>query len=142
MATRVTLMIRAGGIEVRTSALVNTGFETERPQLLIPLRLARELSLWPPPPQAQIEEFGTAGGPVRNYVVRDALEVCVDAGDRTKGPVSCDAIISNLEFEVLINDKLGGELGIVLLDLAKGKWKFYDDPWETTRESVPPQYWE
>ncbi|MGC8933298.1 MAG: hypothetical protein ACP5KE_05880 [Candidatus Methanodesulfokora sp.] len=48
LATRVRLRIRAGEREIRTSALVNTGFETEKPQLLIPLRLARELGLWPP----------------------------------------------------------------------------------------------
>ena len=33
-----------GGKEVMTT-LVNTGFETERPQVLVPLNLARALSL-------------------------------------------------------------------------------------------------
>ena len=54
---------------------MNSGFETEKPQLLIPLRLAREIGLWPPPPDSRIEEFETAGGPTRNYVIRDALGV-------------------------------------------------------------------
>jgi len=143
LAVRVRLRVRArGGKEVEASALVNSGFETEKPQLLIPLRLAKEVGLWPPPPDAQIEVFETAGGPTRNYVVREALEVLVEAEDRRVGPVVCDAVISNLEFEVLINDKLGGELGIVLLDLARGKWRFADDPWDKVRDSAPPQFWE
>ncbi len=143
LAVRVNLKLRTktAGKVVRTSALVNSGFETEKPQLLIPIKLAREIELWPPPPEAQIEEFGTAGGPTRNYVVRDALEASVEAEDRSVGPVTCDAVISNLEFEVLINDKLGGELGIVLLDLARGKWRFSDDPSDKARDSTPPQYW-
>jgi hypothetical protein len=143
LAVRVRLRIRAkNGEETRTSALVNSGFETEKPQLLIPLRLAREIGLWPPPPDSRIEEFETAGGPTRNYVIRDALEVSVETEDRDVGPVTCDAVISNLEFEVLINDKLGGELKIVLLDLGRGKWKFSDDPWDRMRDSSPPQFWE
>ena len=40
--------------------------------------------------------------------------------DRVVGPVKCDAMISHLEYEVLISDKLGGEFGIVILDL-RGK---------------------
>jgi hypothetical protein len=56
-------------------------------------------------------EFGTAGGPVRNYVVPNSLEVWVLGGDRVVGPVVSDAVISNVELEALINDKLAGALG-------------------------------
>ena len=50
MALRVRLRLRVRGREgfVDASALVNTGFETEAPQLLLPLRLASVLGLWPP----------------------------------------------------------------------------------------------
>jgi hypothetical protein len=75
MAVRVRLKLRSRilGEIVETVALVNTAFETEPPQLLIPLALARRLSLHPPP-TATIAELGTAGSPVRMFVVRDALE--------------------------------------------------------------------
>ncbi len=45
MAVRVRLKLksRISGEVVETVALVNTGFETESPQLLIPLALARRL---------------------------------------------------------------------------------------------------
>ncbi len=139
MAVRVKLRIisRQGG-EVLTSALVNSGFEAETPQLLIPRTLASKLGIWPPPPEAHLVEVGTAGGPVRNYLIPKALKVYVETGDRRVGPVECDAMISLLEHEVLISDMLGGELGIVILDL-RGKWRFNDE--DKTRPTEPPQYW-
>lgn len=139
MAIRVKLKIvsKLGG-EALTSALVNSGFEAETPQLLIPRSLALKLNLWPPPPEAQLMEVGTAGGPVRNYFVPKALQVWVETEDRKVGPVECDVMISLLEYEVLISDKLGGELGIVILDL-RGKWRFSDE--DKVRLTEPSQYW-
>lgn len=139
MALRIRIGVRNrnSGEAAETSALVNTGFETEKPQLLIPVRLG----LWPPPPDAEVAEFGTAGGPVRNIVVRDALEATALTGDRGVGPVVCDAVISHMESEVLVNDKLGEELGIVILGMGSGRWRFADDPPGKTRYSEKPQYW-
>lgn len=139
MAVRVKLrIVSRSGAEAVTSALVNSGFEAETPQLLIPRTLASILNLWPPPPEAQLVEVGTAGGPVRNYLVPRALLVYVNTEDRTVGPVECDVMISLLEHEVLISDRLGGELGIVILDL-RGKWRFSDE--DKVRLTEPPQYW-
>ncbi len=129
---------KVSGKEVVTSALVNSGFEAETPQLLIPRALASTLELWPPPPEAYLVEVGTAGGPVRNYLVPKAAEVIVETEDRRVGPVVCDVMISSIEYEVLISDKLGGELGIVILDL-RGKWRFSDE--DKVRETQQPQYW-
>ena len=140
MVVRVRLKIKSllSGSEVISSALVNSGFEAETPQLLIPRSLAVKLGLWPPPPQAYLIEVGTAGGPVRNYFIPRAVEVYVVTEDRIVGPVKCDVMISNLEYEVLISDILGSELKIVILDL-KGKWRFSDE--EKVRTTEPPQYW-
>jgi len=140
VAVRVKLRIKSLRVnkEVVTSALVNSGYEAETPQLLVPRRLALELGLWPPPDDAQLLEFGTAGGPTRVYLVPQSLEVSVDAGDRIVGPVKCDAVVSTTEYEVLISDILGSNLGIVILDL-RGKWRFTDE--DTVRVTEPPQYW-
>lgn len=140
MAVRVRLRVRSlrASKEVITSALVNSGFEAETPQLLIPRKLAIELGLWPPPNDAYLIEVGTAGGPVRNYLVPNAAEVYVETNDRRVGPVRCDIMISNLEYEVLISDRLGGELGLVILDL-RGKWRFSDE--DKVRETEASQYW-
>ncbi|MDM7275868.1 MAG: hypothetical protein P3X22_007145 [Thermoprotei archaeon] len=47
-------------------------------------------------------------------------------------------MISSFEYEVLISNMLGGELGIVILDL-RGKWRFSDE--DKVRESEKPQCW-
>lgn len=143
MAVRVRLRIKAkgDGREAVSSALVNSGFETEKPQLLIPVGLARTLGLWPPPPSSFIAEFGTAGGPVRNYLVPNALEVSVVIEEKTTEPVECDAVISHMEEEVLINDKLSDELGIVILKTGAGIWRLTDDPEGLSRRSETPRYW-
>lgn len=143
MALRIKLEVRSrsSGRVVETSALVNTGFETEKPQLLIPVRFAEKLKLWPPPPDAEVVELGTAGGPVKNIVVRNALEIVALTSDRRVGPVVCDAVISHMESEVLINDKLGEELKIIILGTGSGKWRFADDPPDKIRYSEKPQYW-
>ncbi len=142
VAVRVRLKIksRRNQSEVVAVALVNSGFETEKPQLLIPTALARRLGLWPPPEDAYVVELGTAGGPVRNYLVPEALEVLITAGSKTKGGVVCDAIISHIEEEVIVNDKLGEELGIVIIGLGSGKWRFVDDDPSLVRHSEKPQY--
>lgn len=51
-------------------------------------------------------------------MVRDSLDVSVVAEDRVVGPATCDAVISQIELEVLINDKLGEELKVVILGLG------------------------
>jgi hypothetical protein len=143
MVVRVRLRLRSKTSQetIETSALVNSGFEAESPQLLIPTSLARQLSLYPPPPMSSIIEVGTAGGPVRVFLVRETLHVWVITGDREVGPKLADVLISSTEEEVLISDKLAEEFGIVLLAIGSGKWRFIDDPPDKVRYSEKPQYW-
>ncbi len=143
MAVRVRLRLRSKTSQetIETSALVNSGFEAESPQLLIPIPLARQLSLYPPPPTSSIIEVGTAGGPVRVFLVREALQAWVVTGDREVGPKLVDVMISPTEEEVLISDVLAEEFGIVLLAIGSGKWRFIDDPLDKVRYSEKPQYW-
>jgi len=72
--------------------------------------------------------------------MRDSLEVWVVASDREVGPRQADAIISPIEEEVLISDKLAEELGLVLLAIGSGKWRFADDPPDKVRYSEKPHY--
>lgn len=65
-----------------------------------------------------------------------ALTMYVKTMDRAVGPVECDAMISLLEHKVLVSDKLGCELGIIILDL-RGKWRFSDE--DKVRLTEPPQ---
>jgi len=143
MAIRVRLRLKPRASEevVEASALINTGFETDGPQLLIPTRLASRLALYPPPPTSSIIEVGTAGGPSKVFLVREALDVWAVADDREVGPRLADALISPIEEEVLVNDKLTEELGIILLAAGSGRWRFVDDPADKVRYSEKPQYW-
>jgi hypothetical protein len=143
MAVRIKLRLRAraSGETIDVSALINSGFETDSPQLLIPMGLARRLALYPPPITSSIIEVGTAGGPSRVFLVREALEVWAITDDREVGPKLVDVLISPIEEEVLVNDKLTEELGIILLATGSGKWRFVDDPADKVRRSEKPQYW-
>ena len=64
MGIRVRVRIVAGGSSVETAALINSGFESDRPDVCVPVALARRLGLWPPPGAVESEEAVTAGGEV------------------------------------------------------------------------------
>jgi hypothetical protein len=118
LAVRVRVRIRYGDSVLETSALVNTGFETPNPQILLPVRAAERLGLWPNiPPDTLVEIYDTAGGPVRVYRVRNAVKVEVPEKEIS---VTADAVISHTEVEVLISDKLADELMIVIEKPGEG----------------------
>ena len=143
MAVRVKLKIRCklSDKELETSALVNTGFETATPQLLLPVEAARALGLYPLPPEARSISLGTAGGPTVMFSIPRCLEVWVVTPDRSVGSCEADALIALAEEEVLINDKLSEALGLILLAVGSGRWRFTDDPPNRVRSSEAPQYW-
>ncbi|RLF01452.1 MAG: hypothetical protein DRK00_11435 [Thermoprotei archaeon] len=55
--------------------------------------------------------------------------------------VEADVVISPLADEVLLSDKLIGELGIALEDVGRGLWRFRWEPRDKVRRSEPPKYW-
>ncbi|MEM2739566.1 MAG: hypothetical protein QXQ29_02040 [Candidatus Bathyarchaeia archaeon] len=141
MGVRVRLKVTSrSGRSIETSALVNTGFETLEPQLLLPVKAAEELGLWPNPPrEASIEIYDTAGGPTKVYRIPGIAEVKVLAMDRESLSVVSDIVVSNVEFEVLISDKLAEELMISIEKPSRGIWRFRDEVKE--RGSEKPTYW-
>ena len=54
------------------------------------------------------------------YVLPQVLEVWVDEPDIQSDVIVTDAVISDLEVEVLISDYLAGELEIVAEDFRRG----------------------
>jgi len=144
VAVRVRLRVKnnLSGKVVEAVALLNSGFETLKPQLLIPVKLAEVLGLWPSLPESSyVKEYGTAGGITKTYVVPENLVVCVVTDGRCSPTAVSDSVISLLEEEALIGDKLAGKLGIMVFDFAEGIWKLKIDPPDKMRESEPPQYW-
>jgi hypothetical protein len=70
MAVRVRLRLksRTTGRELRVNALVNSGFETFKPQLLVPARVAELLGLWPFVPRWSFPSFrGFSGVSSRDF---------------------------------------------------------------------------
>ncbi len=144
MALRIKIRIRnryGPSKEVSTVALVNSGFEADTPQILIPMKLARELNLYNRLIEARIESYGTVAGPIRMYVIPSSVEVWIDESDIKPSKVICDALISDTETEVLISDYLAGELGIIAEDFRHGYWRLRSDPKNKIRTSYEPQRW-
>ena len=135
MAVRIKLKVERQSKSLEAIALINSGYEADSPQLMIPIALARELGLWPPPPTAYEETFETAGGPLRVWVIRGAATVQVVTGDTSSKKVKVDIVISPLADEPLISDILAGELEIAVEDFAKGLWRFNWEPKEKLRKS-------
>lgn len=133
MAVRVKLRIKRDDMVSDVIALINSGYEADTPQLLIPTGLARDLGLWPPPLNAREDVFDTAGGPLRVWVLREAATAQIVAGDATSKEVRIDVVISPTADEPLISDMLAGELEIAVEDFAKGLWRFRWEPKERVR---------
>jgi hypothetical protein len=138
LAVRLKLRISREGKSVEVIALLNSGYEADTPQLMIPVWLAKELKLWPPPPESLERVFDTAGGPLRVWVVRRAAKVKVVASGAESKEVLVDLVISQLADEPLISDLLAGELEIAVEDFARGLWRFRWEPKDSLRPSEKP----
>ena len=139
MGVRVRVRLRAGSAEVETSALVNSGYEVEEPEVLLPRRLAEYLGLELGPPVARAATYETPFGFQRVVLVPRALAVHLEGVCAEVAGVS--AAVADFEREVLISDALAEALGIQLISIARGLWRHSDDPPDSLRESASPEYW-
>ncbi len=140
MVVRVRVKISVNDKSVETSALLNSGYETEMPQILIPIPLAKILNIWP---SSNVYEstYETAGGPLRVWICRKNCKVKVITSDRESKEIDAVLVISPIADEVLLSDQAISELEIALEDVGKGLWRFRDEPIDKVRRSEPPRYW-
>jgi len=136
LVVRLKLRLRGKGKVVDVIAVVNSGYEAPTPQLIVPKSVARELSFWPPPPEALELVYDTAGGPLRVWLIQKAISVKVLTEDVESREVIVDLVISPLADEALISDKLIDELEIVIEAAGRGLWRFRGDPPTKLRESI------
>jgi len=123
MGVRVRLRVEYGGVVAEVVALVNTGYETDVPELLIPIGVAERLGLWPRlPDDTLVETYRTASGLMRVYRVRGA-RVCLAAEGAEPRCVDSYLVVSEYVDEPLISDQLTSRLGIVIEDPAQGLWR-------------------
>lgn len=104
-------------------ALVNTGYETDVPEALVPIDVAERLGVWPRLPDGTlVETYRTASGLMKVYRVRGAKVHLVAKGVEPR-PVDAYVVVSEFVDETLISDQLASRLGIVIEDPAQGIWR-------------------
>jgi len=131
----VRIRLRSGDREVCSSALVNTGYEGVRPEVHVPLALARRLGL--SLEDVRGEKYAVVGGEVTAFKL-GRLSVSLDM-EAARGSVLADAVCVPGEHEVIINDALAEELGIEIIAPRRGLWRVRGD--ERARESAEPMFW-
>ncbi len=135
MVVRVRLRVKRGNKVVELIAVANSGYEASTPQLLVPKNVARDLGLWPPPPEAMELVYDTAGGPLRVWCIPRAVNVAVVTPDYVSNEVVADLVISPFADEALMSDTLIEALGIVIEAAGSGLWRFRWEPKEKLRPS-------
>ena len=141
VAVRVKIKVKFGGRELETSALVNTGFETDQPEILLPARLAEIFGLYPPKAGSLLQEYSVVGGTTAVVKSSEKINVQLLIEDRKTSFVEATALISDREDEVLISDSLASELRISIEDAKEGLWRLRDEAVEKVRSTSKPQYW-
>ncbi len=139
---RVRLTTKRSNRSSESTALVNSGYEADEPEVVIPEKLAERLRFLPElPPGTRLEEYESVLGKARFHYLPKALKVAVLTADRKEGPITCDVAIAPGEHEVLLSDKLIDALNLVPERPGVGFWRFRDEPPTKTRKSVVPEKW-
>jgi len=141
VAVRVRVRIRSSEMESETSALVNTGFEAEQPEILLPARLAEMLGLYPPKSGSLLQEYSVVGGTTTIIKSSERIHVQLLTEDREMSSVQAIPLISDREDEALISDSLASMLKISIEDAKEGLWRLMDETPKNPRPSSEPQYW-
>lgn len=129
------------GKAAESSALLNTGYTGSSPEIIVPVKLAEEMGLWPPPIEAIESTYDTAGGPARFHAIKDAATLRIVEDDVASKELTTDVVISRMEREPLLSDVVIGELEVVILNAQKGYWRFSFDPSNKTRYTKSVQLW-
>jgi len=123
MGVRVKVRIKYKDASLDLVALVNTGYETDVPEILVPVSVAERLGLFPRLPDGTIvETYKTASGLMRTYRVGGVSTSLLIGGTEARD-VRTYIVISEYTDESLISDQLASEFCIVVEDPAKGLWR-------------------
>jgi len=140
MGVRVKLRIAVGGRVVEAVALASSRFKTDESQLLIPyIFLARNGIDLKDLGKPIAIEYDTTEGSITIPIYPKVYRVTVIELDRVFKEIETDLAISFIEKEILMSNALIGELGIDIINLRTGLWKFIDDTSNTIRKSYEQQ---
>ncbi len=113
--------------------IANSGFIGYEPEILLPSRFAETLNLDEVAKPTVHMKVSGDGRHVELIKYMRAVKTYVVTDDRVVGPVVASVLVSQGSKHILLNDKLLGELGIVLIDFGKGIWCFRDEIGKKTR---------
>ena len=136
MGVRVRVRLEVGDRAMEVPALLNSGFESDEPDVVIPVEVAEALGLWPPS-GFRLEEVSTAGGDVRVFTFPGRGRVRLLLGTDYEPEITCNILVNPHVDEVLLSDYVIDELGIVVLSFRRGLWRHKGDPEDMVRESEP-----
>ena len=108
------------GEEIEVRALLNSGYESEDPEIIVPLEVAKRLGFFPDLPEdTLVEEYYSVSGKFEARKIPKAVEIYVE--DKK---LVAHVVISEFEREVLLSDSVISGFGIIIEDAKLGKWKF------------------
>ncbi len=136
MGIRIPIEVRKGDVIVKTVALANSGYESEEPEALIPLALAKRLTF--SLEGLRSERYRVVGSEVSTYVL-GYVDVRLAVEERRSDWVRARAVSVPGEFEVILSDMLIESLGVELVKPKSGLWRISGE--ETLRRSYEPEYW-
>lgn len=142
MAVRVLLhlesQVSSQEMQLDTVAVLNGGFESAEPCLLLPARAAARI-LTAGPSQAHQISAEVAGGETSFLLVDERVDGSVRTVDRQGPAVSFQVLISDRDREVLVSDSGIDALGIEVVRFGQGLWRFAGEG--QSRASAAPRYW-
>ena len=143
MAVRIKIEIQALNKPSKVEAIVllNSGFESENPDILLPSRVAELLGFLPDlPVSAVTNTYETAGGyELKVHFLEDSVKIKVLTEDKKNSLVLLSTVISVQEREVILSDNAIEKLGIVIESPASGEWRFKGET--KIRTSFKKQLW-
>jgi len=123
MGVRIRVEIEYRGRKVSVIGLLNTGYESDVPEVIVPLSVAEELGVWPKLPEGTtVETYRTASGVMTVYRA-SGITVRLITDEGVRDPIPSYVVICEHVDEVLISDQLISAMGIVIEDPAKGLWR-------------------
>jgi len=121
VGVRVRVEIEYRGRKASVVGLLNTGYESDVPEIMVPVAVAEQLGLWPRLPEGTVvETYRTASGITTVYRV-PSVRLVTDEG--LGDPVQSYIVVCEHVDEVLLSDQLISAMGIVIEDPARGLWR-------------------
>ena len=138
MVVRVKVRVKCEDRVVESAAVANSGYETDEPEIHIPLACARELGL--KLTELRGESYRVVGGTTSAYILGEVFVQVIEE-DRSSEWVRARAVAVPGEYELILSDKLLDMLGIEIVKAGMGYWRFSGEPINRVRKSVKPQFW-